>query len=359
MNIQTLSVEQMRVIVERSEPKLRTFLSRFYGSRRPLLVPTDVIPVESLPDQGRRLAPRVAPHIPGKPIASRGTSTRAFKPTYLKLNTPVEPGDVMAISGGDLFSVNAVGSDMQRHTAERARIINQHVERITDTWEYMAATAAIQGYVDTEYEGAPLERVYFGRDDALTVVKSAGSHWGDEGVSVIDDIQSWRKLMNDAENGGVATVAFVGSKVASFLVKQSREGGELHDLLDTRYVPDGTTMTRGLRGVEDVNYLGRLSGLIDVYEYLATFEDSDAEGNRIQRKPLGDNQIALFAQDFGGVMVFGKIKDLAAGYRAVPTFGRNFVEEGDPQREVVLHQSAPIMVPSMPNRTFLATVLSE
>lgn len=356
MTIRTLTAQESRILIEKAKPEPTFFLDRVFKGL--ITSDTDVINIESLPDNGRRLAPRVHPLLPGKPVSGSGSAVTSFRPTYLKLNTPVDPSGVFEAYQADPFSVLTDSDAMTRHNRVRSNIIKDHVARIQRTWEYMAAMAAINGYVDTEYLGTPQERVYFGRDAALNFVNSAGAYWDDPGASIVDDLRRFKRAMNDADGGGKAAYLLVGSRVADEFTK-SAATGELKDLMDTRYPLDGTALVRGLRSDEPISYLGRISGLLEVYEYSATFEDVDNAGNAVIRKPLADNEIAMLAANIDGYRAFGRIKDLAANYKALPIFGRNFISEGDPQIESVAHQSAPIMIPAAPNRTLKAKVLAD
>lgn len=344
-------LQKIRVSRKRAEPTF--FLDKFFSVK--VQSKTGTILIETLPEVGRRLAAFSSPLVPGKPITGKGSAIAALKPAYLKHTTPVDPSSQVVTAGDDFGLLS--GDPALEHVRERLRITLEHNARIERTWEYMAAFATIHGYIDTEYEGAPQSRINFGRDAALTVTKTAGTYWGTAGVSIIDDIQTYKGLMSDAENGGRAKIMLVGTKVAALLVKEARKDGELHELLDTRYGVD-SSFVRGLRDDEPVNYLGRLSGMIDVYEYDASYETIDNDGQRVTVRPLAANEIALIAQDFVGIRGFGRIEDLAANYAPVEIFGRNFIAEGSPQREVVDHQSAPIMIPAEPNKTLKATVMA-
>lgn len=355
MTIRVLSAQESRILIEKSKPKPTFFLDKIFTGL--ITSDTDVINIEALPDNGRKLAPRVSPRMPGLPVGTTGSRVTSFRPTYLKLNTPVDPSGIFEATNADPFSVLYERDAMKRHANARANIIKDHVSRINQTWEFMAAMAAINGYVDTAYLGAPQERVEFGRDAALTFVNATSAYWDAAGASILDDLKRFKRAMSDADGGGKAAFMLVGSRVADVLTK-SALSGELKDLFDTRYGMDGTTLVRGLREDEPISYLGRISGLGEVYEYSAVFEDVDNDGAPVSIKPLKDNEIAMFAANIEGYKAFGRIKDLAAGYKAYPIFGRNGIVEGDPQVEFVAHQSAPIMIPAAPNRTLKATVLA-
>lgn len=356
VQFQTMTDAQMRVITRKAAPEAKLFRKSFY--KNVLLSKTDKILIESLPGSGRKLAPRVSPRVPGLPIGNRGSAVTSFSPTSLKLNTPVDPSRVYEMMEIDPFSVLHNADPMVRHANERARISKDHVEMIERTWEFMAAMATIRGYVDTAYLGQPAERISFGRDGALDITLAPEVQWDQAGAAIVDAITEFRRNMADSEGGGVAVKMFVGSRVAS-VIRKSARNGELKDLMDTRFGADGTTLIKGLPSTEPVSYMGRISDLVDVIAYEGVFEDIDEGGNPIQIRPLQSNEILLTAADIGGVMAFGRIKDLAAGYDAVPIFGRNLILEGDPRVESIIHQSCPIAIPTEPNKTLLAKVLAD
>jgi len=356
MKIKTLTNAQMRIITEKAKPEPKLFLNKYFT--RTHLSKTDKIHIEELPDGGRRLAPRVHPRLPGRPVGTSGSDVKSFSPTYLKLNTPIDPGGIDTTTDIDPYSVLYEEDMMVRHANSRANITKEHVSRIDRTWEYMAAMATCNSYVDTEYLGNPAERVFFGRDSALTITLAPSAYWDLGGASLIDPISEFKRAMADVQGGGIAKYMLVGSKVAR-IIRKSAFNGELKELMDARYGTDGTRLVRGLPDDEPISYLGNISNMLDVYEYTGVFEDVANDGSFQTIKPIEDNEIVITAADIGGIKAFGRIKDLAANYNTIPVFGRNLINEGDPQTESIVHQSAPIMVPAYPNRTLKAKVLAD
>lgn len=359
MTIRTFNASEMRKIIDQSRPRPTFFLDKFYPET--VRADNNLITIESLPNRGRKLAPRVHPYAPGRPIGNSGTDVRAFRPTYLKHSTIVDPFGPVELETVDVFSVNYEVSPESRVTKERARITKQHVENITDAWEWMAAMATINGWVNTFYPGKPDEVVSFGRDPSLTVAKTAGTYWGDSGVSIMDDLAKFRRLMHNAKGGKSGSVLLVGAEVADLLNREARHG-EFKDLMDTRYPSDGTSLLRGLEDPDEISFLGRISGKLEVYQYSVKFPDVelgvDGEPVEVERQPLGDNEICLVARNIEGIKAFGRIQDDDAGNKAIPLFGKNYRSIiSDRSVETVVHQSAPIMIPGNPNATFKATVL--
>lgn len=356
MEIRILNTNEMHVVVRNIKPRTRLFTSRlfpnFYQSQQ------DFVHIDQIPVETDLVAPIVSPHLPGRPVSLEGTRTVSLTPSYVRLMTPVEPNGLFsAVENRAAFALE--GDLMKRHNANRGAIIEKHVRMIENRWEMMAAEAAISGRLTIESEGVPMSTVDFGRDPALTVSKADGARWDDAGVSVVDDLEEMISMVHDV-SGARPTWAIAGKDVASRLRRKARtDGDELKDLMDTRYGTDGTSITRGLSLPGEVRPVGSISGLIDIYEYSQVFRYERNDRSIAVFKPLGDNEIALFCDDIIGIQAFGAIKNLAANYAARPIFGRNYIADGTPQKEIVAHESAPIMIPGAPNRTLKAKVLAD
>jgi hypothetical protein len=66
--------------------------------------------------------------------------------------------------------------------------------------------------------------------------------------------------------------------------------------------------------------------------------------------------VILLAPRLQGVRAFGAIRDHSAGFIAQPYHSKSWVDE-DPSVRYLLTQSAPLLIPSVPNASFCATVL--
>lgn len=359
MTIRTFNASEMRKIIDQARPRPSFFLEKFFTET--VLADNSLITLESLPNRGRKLAPRVHPYAPGRPIGNSGTDVRAFRPTYLKHSTVVDPFGPVEVSNADVFSVNYESSPERRVAKERSRIVKQHAENIYDTWEWMAAMATIKGWVNTFYPGKPDEVVSFGRDPSLTVTKTDGTYWGQSGVSIMEDLEKFRRLMHNAKGGKAGSILLAGPEVAALLRREARTG-EFKELMDTRYPSDGTSLLRGLEEPDDISFLGRIGGKIEVYEYAVKFDDIelgvDGQEVEVERQPLGDNEIALIARNIEGIKAFGRIQDDDAGNKAIPLFSKNYRSiVNDRSVETVVGQSSPIMIPGATNCTFSGAML--
>lgn len=354
ITVRTLNENEMR-LVHQSIATDREFFGDNYFKKE-VFSQEDTVSVSSVVKNSRDLAPFVSPLVPGKPVGLTGSRVSAFSPAYISLVTPVSP-EGGTTSKNEKRAHNWNPDPMVRHGENRRDITEEHLSRIKRTIEFMRAMGTIRGYVDTESEDVPAERINFGRDPSLTTTLTAGTYWGDTGVSVLDFFERVIDQMGETDGGYTAQNVLLGRRAAAFVRKQIRKDGELKDLLDRNYGTE-STLVRGLSPYSTIRELGRVNHL-NLFEYSESFRGFDAKGNRVWVKPLADNEICVIGAEFEGVDAYGAIKDLAASYKAVPIFGRNYIAEGTPQREIVSHQASPIPVPVNPNAVSLHKVLPD
>ncbi|KJZ31235.1 hypothetical protein TW83_09950 [Paracoccus sp. S4493] len=351
---QPLTNGQVKLVAEMVHPKPRLFRERWFSKTH--LAERDTVVLEDLPDGKNIVAPFVSPYDPGKPSRTRGGETRALKTGYIRLNDTIDPFKKSTTTTSDPFSIFSATPQTVLPVMRKDTIADQR-SKVDNALEFMSVQAAFDGKFTVYGDGVPTAEVDFRRDPNLTVVKEPGAYWGDADVSIIEDIQKFTRAVKKAERGGVVTVILVGSNVADHMVKSARKGGELHDLLDTRYSVDSSFL-RGVRSNENVVYLGRISNSIDVIEYTEEFTVVNKNGDEELIKPLGDNEIVLLCDNIGGVMAFGPIRDREAQYQPIPVFTRNYITTGSPSHEVVSTESAPLAVLGFANRTMKVTVMA-
>jgi hypothetical protein len=120
--------------------------------------------------------------------------------------------------------------------------------------------------------------------------------------------------------------------------------------------------TRGLIASEKVVKVGNLpiGGANGVTLEVFLYRDSYVADDGTTEVPLmanGDLVLTASPEAIHGYQCFGAIIDPHAQYQSLDIFARNWMEEGDPAAEYLLHQSAPLQVPVNPNATLKATVL--
>ena len=315
------------------------------------------IDFEKLPAQQRVLAPFVRPLGNGKPIWQDSSNAFRFKPAYVKVKDVIDPLMPLSKKAGidrSMLETSSL-SPMQRLDLIRAAMSVSHVNAIERRWEWMAARAIIDAKVTIAGEEYPAVEVDFRRDANLTVVKTT-NFWGVGGVSIFDDIQTYCDAMFNAPFGAFPTRMTFGQKVWNAI----RKDEEMLKHMDTNIRDPRATLERGLIAADKVIKVGELQvggasgAVIEMFLYRDTYIDYETKA---VTPFLEANELVFTssAEAIGGVRAFGAIIDRYAGYQALPIFPRNWVEQGDPAPEYLLHQSAPLMVPVNSNATMKVT----
>lgn len=299
----------------------------------------------------RKIAPLVVPTAQGKPIYSAAESAVRVKPAYSKPKDPVSASRVIkrAAGFGEMLS-NTPMTPAQRYDAIVADIMRQHLAAIQRLWEWLAAEAIIYGEVTLEGEAYPRTIVDFQRDPNLSIVLTGASRWGQAGVKPLRDIEQWRFRVRDAKFGGPTNRLTVGANVWEIM----RQDAEIKELLKVDYRPynNGLTLNLGIREGQHVEFVGRLSGTLDVYVYSDYYQNPDGSVAQF----MSPDDVVLTGPGVSGVRCFGAIQDKAAGWQALPVFPKMWDAE-DPSATFIMNQSAPLMVPLNPNNTLHAKVL--
>lgn len=299
----------------------------------------------------RKLAPLVVPTTQGKPIYSAAEERVQIKPAYVKPKDAVSASRVIKKLAG--FGELHQGSNMspgQRYNLLVADILQQHRTAIERRWEWLAAEAILNGSVTLVDDAYPSTLVDFKRAAGHTITLGSGLQWGDSGVSIIGNIEAWRTTMRRAKYGGPANRITVGAE-AWELMRQDDEIREMLKLDGFRMNNNGLDLNLGMREGLDVEYVGRLSGTLDVYVYSDYYEN--AAGTVV---PFMDpRDIVLTGPNVQGIRCFGAIQDVGANFQALPVFPKMWPEQ-DPSATFIMTQSAPLMVPVNPNATFRVRV---
>lgn len=308
----------------------------------------EYIDLEKIPRSGRKLAPFVAPMAQGRAIYEEGSRVERFKPSYVKPSDPVSPLRALTRRPGTLLEPNQL-SPAARYDAVKADIIAYHRRAVERTWEWLAAKAAIDGKVVIEGKDMPQRLVDFGRAAGHTVVLGGGARWGDVGVSILGNIQSWADTMHAAEFGGAPNRLTVGTAVWAVM----RKDPEILAEMDLNRRGTEVSVKTGLLPTGEVRYAGTLGGGIEVWVYKDYYTVNGAVTDFMSPK-----DVVLTGPNLQGYRCFGAIVDVHAAFQALPVFPRNYIPEGDVAIEQIVTQSAPLMVPVNPNASLKATVLA-
>lgn len=319
------------------------------------------IDFEKLPAVGRKLAPFVRPLGSGKPLYEDSSGAFRFKPAYIKVKDAIDPlAPLVKKPGVDRSMLDESSlSANQRRDLLRLAMTAQHVQAIQRRWEWMAAQAIINAEITVEGEEYPAVQLDFKRDGSHSVTKTPGTYWGDSGVSIFDDIQTYADRMVDAEFGGFPTRITITPKVWNVW----RKDKEIMEHMDTQIRGSAANVERGLISSDKIVKVGELmvggasGAVIEVYLYRDKYQTDG--GSMVDFMSDGDIVMTGSQDAIMGYRCYGAIIDPYSNYQPLEIFPRSWMETGDPAVEYMLHQSAPLMVPVNPNATLRATVVGS
>lgn len=302
----------------------------------------------------RKLAPLVVPTARGVPMYSAAEKVYRVKPAYLKPKDPVSASHMLrkraGLNNGELLNVGGL-SPSARYDAIVADILRQHREGIERRWEWMAAEAALNGSITLSGENYPEAVVDFERDPAHTVTLALNDRWGDAGVSIIEDIETWIGLVENADFGGMVTLMIVGTQAWA----KMRADAGIKDLMDNNYrQTSGTSFDFGPGNGRNIQFKGRVTPSLEVWLYNDYYHD---ESGNIVRFMDNRDVLLIAPEAVQGTRCFGAILDVGAGFQPTPIYPKMW-NEMDPSATHIMSQSAPLMVPVNPNATLRARVVA-
>jgi len=299
--------------------------------------------------EGRKLAPLVIPTTQGRAVYSEASAVTRMKAAYVKPKDAVSPGRVIRRRPGEsLFAPNTM-SPQARYNAIIGDILRVHRETIDRREEWMAAQAVITGKLTLSGPDYPTRVVDFGRAANHTVTLASGSRWGESGVDVMADIQTWIDRVRRAPFGGPVNRLTVGAEVLPVLLADA----DVLKQLDTQVRGTNADLNTGLRAGEYVEYIGKLGPNLELWVNSDFYEDPETG---TATPFLDPKTVVLTGPNVMGVRCFGAILDEKAGFNALPVFPKMWSQE-DPSATFVMSQSAPLTVPVNPNNTLSAKVL--
>lgn len=290
-------------------------------------------------DEGKKLAPFVAPTVQGRVIESQGFTTKRFTPAYIKPKGVVEPDKLFTRRAGEAYTGSLTPA--QRRDATVAAMVRDYRNRIVRRWEWMAAQAVQYGQVTISGEDYPTTVVNFNRHADLTVVLTGTDLWTNSASTPIKDIEDMVRTMRQLSGYGTRSLIMGTAAWDAFIAHQS-----IKDLLESRRGSLSQAETGPGEGT--VFEKKGVFGAYTVYVYSDKYQnDAGVETDYLDPRDV----IGISAEGFQGVRCFGAILDKQAGYQALDIFTKMWENE-DPSVEYLLMQSAPLMVPKQPNASF-------
>jgi hypothetical protein len=294
----------------------------------------------------RKLAPFVVPTAQGRPQKLDGYEMDTFRPAYIKQKDAVDVTMHLERVAGE-----ALGGTLtidQRRNAVIAELLRRQKVKITNTWNWLAARATIDGKVTIKGEDYPEVVVDFRRDAALTKTLTGGAKWDQGTADPLADLKESRIAANELSGARISRNIFGANAWELFAQRV-----DLKEMMNVNYGGQNTKVTLIADGYGDtLEYMGTIqgtSGQGKIECWVDTTRFVDADGN--EQYYLDQNTVVGVSDMMAGVRCFGAIMDADAGYRPLDTFFKNW-RENDPSVEYLLSQSAPLMVPAEPNATY-------
>lgn len=323
-------------------------LDRFFGN----IVEHDTEEVAIDIDVGlRRMSPFVSPLVEGKLVEQRQYLTSKFKPAYIKdkrapdLRKPIRRAIGERIGGGEMTGAERAMVNLQSEMEDQVDMINRRLE-------WMAASALTTGTVTIAGEGFQTAVINFGRAAILTIALTGANKWGatvnaqGRDTNIVGQIDAFGARILKA-SGAVATdIVFTNSAWARFLTAEGVQGAIQYPTLAV----DGNSLNPGSQIKKGAIYKGKW-GQYDLWLY----NDWYIDANVVEQPMLADGTIIMSGPDLMGTRAFGMIIDPRFNYKAMAYAPKTWINE-DPAQQILMMQSAPLVIPSRVNACLCAVV---
>ena len=301
--------------------------------------------------RARRMAAFVAPTVIGKPMRSRGYSTKSFKPAYVKPKHVVEPLKALKRLRGERL----LGSMTPEQRYAMAILDNMMLEddSITRREIWMAMQLLLTGAVTCVGEDYPSQTLDMSRDPSLTIALTGSLQWGQTGVDPLQNIRAWSTQVQRVSGFKPRTV-ILDPLAGDYLINSPTILKVMNSFRQTTGNIDLAGKVTGGAVGQEVAFLGALPEF-DFWQYQELWEDD----NGVVQQFMPDNTVILgnpiAAQ---GLRTYGAIMDKKAGLKAVPRFPKVWDME-DPSQTMSMTQSSPLPILGWINATLAATVASS
>jgi len=260
----------------------------------------------------------------------------------------VNPFKTLARRAGEAIGGSATPE--QRWNLAVAANMKSESEMIDRRLDWLAAQAVMFGGVTIVGEDYPEVYVDFQRDAGLTRTLVGDARWGESAADPLADIKDLRTL-GFAKGSGPISRLTMGLDAFDLFFEDDKVEALLKDNTVSVNRTSDSTMSAFSSGDQPVEYRGVLQGAngqgrIEVYTYAQQYEDYD--GALIDMMHPLD---VIGTGNVNGIRAFGAIMDKRAGLRALSKFPKMWDVE-DPSQTFTMTQSAPLMVPTEPNRSF-------
>jgi hypothetical protein len=297
-------------------------------------------------ERARRLAPLVIPTVAGVPEKLRGYATNSYTPAYVKAKHAIEPSKLLKRRPGE--SLNGDMSFEQRRESIVLDTLMIQDDQITRREEVMAISLMLTGSVTVQGPNFPTSIVDMGRPAGNTVVLSGATAWGQSGVDPLDDLNAWSSYTQKVS--GFAPNTVVMDPVA---FEKFRRSAGVAQVMNSFRQLSGNVDLAGTAVGGNGNFARKVAEFaqFEIWVYQQYYTDD----NGVVTQFLPDNTVIMASEEgCQGTRLYGAIQDMRAPI-ALSRFPKMWISE-DPSMEILLTQSAPLMVTGWSEATFCATV---
>lgn len=291
----------------------------------------------------RRMAPFVAPVVAGQIMNDRGFETKTFKPAYVKPKFAWDPGRPFKRMPGEPITGSL--SPDQRKLRLLAQDMQTQQDMVRRRLEWMAAQALRTGSITVSGDLYATTVVNFGRAAGLTKTLTTTARWGEDGVSVLQNIKDWAQEVLNASGSYPRDVTMDSKAWALF-----QADSDVKDRLKVLATAGVQPISYNGVDTEDAVFMGNLDGF-NFYVYAGAYTDASGMVTPF----LPDYTVLMGGKGMQGAQAFGAIKDEEAGLQALPFFTKSWVEK-DPGQRIIMTQSAPLVVPQNVDGSCCVTV---
>ncbi|WP_288806500.1 major capsid protein [uncultured Novosphingobium sp.] len=324
-------------------------LDRFF----PNLVEFDTEEVAIDVDVGlRRMSPMCSPLVEGKLVEQRRYLTNKFKPAYIKdkrapdLRKPVRR-QIGERIGGELTGEERMMANLNFEMSDQVDMVNRRLE-------WMAASALTTGTITISGDGFPTTVIDFGRASTLTVALTGAARWGQtlnaagRDTNIVGQIDAWAAAILKSSGAVVTDLVFTTTPWAKFLQAEGVQGAIYYPALASQ----GNEVNPGSQVKAGAVYKGRW-GQYDLWVYNDWYIDASG----VEQPMLADGTVIMSGGEaLMGTRAFGMIIDPRFAYGAMAYAPKTWINE-DPAQQMLMMQSAPLVIPSRVNACLCATVL--
>lgn len=290
----------------------------------------------------RRLSPFVSPLSEGKIVEQPGFYTNVLRPAYIKDKRVFDPTRPFRRSIGE--GIGGTLDPTARLEAYMASTMTDQLNMLTRRQEWMATQSLVNGGYTISGEKYQTAVINFGRTSTQQIQLTGAQRWGQTGVSVLDNLQTWASQMQLAS--GLRPTDLVLDVLAWEIFRKDPVVVQQRQFFQnpSQVVTDATQT--GVGGVS----MGNINGF-NVFVY----QDWYVDDNGVTQPMLPINTALLLSPLMEGVRHYGAIKDFDAGLVARNYFPKSWVTP-DPSVRYLMLQSAPLVAPYRPNASFAVTV---